>query len=84
MGTITLGFQATVDELEGRIEAAPLDRASYLLPAEVPFTLTFEAEAVRTPMNYADHILPQHRQYISDDPGDFCRQVLTDGYLAPD
>ena len=58
--------------------------SAYHLPRTLPFTLTFEPELVPTPMNYADHILPQHQQHISDDPSDFCRQVLTDGYLAPD
>ncbi len=83
IATITLGFESTIDALQAQNEAAPYERSSYLLPSEMPFTLTFEPEFTPVPMTYADHIFPQHEPYISEDPDDFCRQVLTDGYLAP-
>ena len=83
IGAITLGFDETVNALEAQISSDPLDRNAYLLPAEIPFTLTFEP-TTDTPMTYADHILPQHLKYISTDTDDYCGQILTDGFLMPE
>ena len=83
IGTITLGFHDTVNALEAAITSDPLDRNAYLLPAEIPFTLTFEPTE-DIPMTYADHILPQHLKYISTDTDNYCGQILTDGFLDPD
>ena len=83
VGMITLGFHDTVNALEAAIGSNPLDRDAYLLPAEIPFTLTFEPTA-DAPMTYADHILPQHRKYISTDTDDYCGQILTDGFFMPE
>ncbi len=83
VGLITLDFSDTLDTVQTQINAAPLERSSYLLPDALPFTLSFESQP-DTPMTYADHIYAQHEQYITDTSDDYCHQILTDGFMAPD
>ena len=83
VGLITLDFSDTLDIVQTQINAAPLERSSYLLPDALPFTLSFEPQP-DTPMTYADHIYAQHEQYITETSDDYCHQILTDGFMAPD
>ena len=83
IGTITLGFDSTINKLESAIAGSPLERNAYLLPKDIPFTLSFVPASPEKSMTYADHILPQHKKYISTSTDDYCGQILADGFLKP-
>ena len=71
IGTITLGFDSTINKLESAIAGSPLERNAYLLPKDIPFTLSFDPASPEKSMTYADHILPQHKKYISTSTDDY-------------